>query len=204
MSAQNLTEHGLQNLKKVNWCLDTEELYSHVLDRNEGTMSKYESLVVTTGDKTGRSANDKFTVQDSTTQDMWWGKINVPYDSDKFEKLHQRVIDYLDGKEVYVQNCYAGADKNNRLSVRVINELAWHSIFARNMFIPASATELLEHNPEFTVINVPGCRAAPSIPGPHSGTLVFYNKISKPTIFFYPLMALFFIQISESKRTRFN
>ena len=179
MSAQNLTEHGLKNLKKVNWCLDTEELYSHVIDRKEGTLSKYESIVVTTGDKTGRSANDKFTVQDSTTEDMWWGKINVPFNSDKFEKLHKKVVDYLDGKEVYVQNCYAGADKKNRLSVRVINELAWHSIFARNMFIPASAEELLEHHPEFTVINVPGCLANPEVDGTHSGTFVIADMTRK-------------------------
>ncbi len=179
MSAQNLTKHGLKNLKKVNWCLDTEELYSHVLDRDEGKLSRYESIVVTTGDKTGRSANDKFTVQDTTTQDMWWGKINVPFDSNKFEKLHQKVINYLDGKEVYVQNCYAGADKKNRLPVRVINELAWHSIFARNMFIPATAEELLEHNPEFTVINVPGCLADPEIDGTNSGTFVIADMTRK-------------------------
>jgi len=78
-----------------------------------------------------------------------------------------------------VQNCYAGADKNNRLSVRVINELAWHSIFARNMFIPASAEELLEHNPEFTVINVPGCLADPVTDDTNSGTFVIADMTRK-------------------------
>ncbi len=173
MSEKALEAHGLRNLAKVNWCLTTDELYDHVTTNEEGKLSKYGSLVVTTGDKTGRSANDKFTVQEPTTEDeIWWGKINVPFESDKFARLHEKVITYLEGKEVYVQNCYAGADKTHRLPVRIINELAWHSIFARNMFIPASAQELLEHNPEFTVINVPGCLADPETDGTNSGTFV--------------------------------
>jgi len=180
MSAQALEAHGLRNLSKVNWCLDTDALYQHVIDRNEGVLSKYESIVVTTGDKTGRSANDKFTVKDANTQDdIWWGKINVPFDSEKFDRLHKKVIEHLDGKEVFVQNCYAGADKKHRLPVRIINELAWHSIFARNMFIPASVAELVEHDPEFTVINVPSCLADPETDGTNSGTFVIGDMTRK-------------------------
>jgi len=175
----SLAEHGLKDLKDVYWCLNSDELYTHVLERNEGKLSKFESLVVTTGDKTGRSANDKFTVKDDTTENMWWGKVNVPFESDKFAKLHEKVISYLEGKEVYVQNCYAGADKKNRLPVRVINELAWHSIFARNMFIPATAEELETHEPEFTVINVPGCLADPETDGTNSSTFVIADMTRK-------------------------
>lgn len=180
MSAQALEAHGLRNLSKINWCLNTDELYQHVLDRNEGVLSKYESIVVTTGDKTGRSANDKFTVKDETTQDdIWWGKINVPFESEKFDRLHKKVIAHLEGKEVFVQNCYAGADKKHRLPVRIINELAWHSIFARNMFIPASVEELVSHDPEFTVINVPSCLADPETDGTTSGTFVIGDMTRK-------------------------
>lgn len=180
MSAKALEAHGLHNLSKVNWCLNTDELYQHVLDRNEGILSKYDSIVVTTGNKTGRSANDKFTVKDATTQDdIWWGKINVPFDSEKFDHLHKKVIAHLKDKEVFVQNCYAGADKNHRLPVRIINELAWHSIFARNMFIPASTAELVKHNPEFTVINVPSCLANPKTDGTHSNTFVIGDMTRK-------------------------
>lgn len=180
MNPKSLEAHGLRNLAEVHWCLDSDTLYEHVLQRDEGKLSKYGSLVVTTGNKTGRSANDKFTVNEPSTEDqIWWGKINVPFESDKFARLHEKVINYLEGKEVYVQNCYAGADKQHRLPVRVINELAWHSIFARNMFIPASAEELDDHEPEFTVINVPGLLADPEIDGTNSGTFIICDFARK-------------------------
>lgn len=180
MSHSDLESHGLRNLGKINWSLPTAVLYEHVLERGEGKISAHGSLVVETGLHTGRSANDKFTVKEPSTEDeIWWGKVNVPFDADKFDALHEKMRRYLEGKDVYVQDCFAGADHDYRLPVRIVTEYAWHSIFARNMFIPANEQELAAHQAEFTVINAPGFQADPAVDGTNSGTFVIINFAKK-------------------------
>ena len=95
-------------------------------------------FVVNTGKHTARAANDKFVVREPTSAEhIWWGQYNRPYSAEKFDELFNRVQGFLQGRDVFVQDCFAGADPDYRLPVRIITELAWHSMFARNMFIIA-------------------------------------------------------------------
>ncbi len=160
-----LDNHGLTNLRKVYWNLPMEALYEEAVFRNEGKLSAWGPLVVNTGKHTARAANDKFIVRDTAVEEhVWWGQYNRPYAADKFHDLYNRVQGYLQGRDIFVQDCYAGADPNYRLPVRIITEFAWHSMFARNMFLtPRSAEEYHRHMPEFTVIAVPGFQSFPQV-----------------------------------------
>jgi phosphoenolpyruvate carboxykinase (ATP) len=126
--------------------------------------------VVRTGSYTGRSPQDKFIVRDSVSADrVWWGKENRPFEVKKFDILHQRFSAYLQNKDVFVQDCHAGADPRYQLPLRVITEDAWHSLFARNMFRQIhDPGERHEHIPDFTVINVPRFHAIPELDGTNS------------------------------------
>jgi phosphoenolpyruvate carboxykinase (ATP) len=132
---------------------------------------------VNTGNHTARAANDKFIVRESdSAEDIWWGEYNRPYDSDKFEELFSRLLGFLQGRDLFIQDCYAGADPNFKLPVRIITEYAWHSLFARNMFIlPDTNEEYRRHVPQFTVISIPSFQAHPSIDGSSSETFIALN-----------------------------
>ena len=108
------------------------------------------------------SANDKFVVRDADSEDnIWWGVYNRPFAADKFEVLYDRMLGFLQGRDVFVQDVYAGADENYRLPVRIVTELAWHSMFVRNMFIlPQSLEEYKRFVPEFTIIAMPSISRA--------------------------------------------
>ena len=178
-----LEAQGLRGLGSVHWNLSTAELYEHVLRRSEGRLSRQGALVVLTGQHTGRSANDKFIVCDDSTRDtVWWGKVNAPYESNRFEALFERMTAYLEGREVFVQDCFVGADPDYRMPVRVVTDYAWHSLFARNMFIKASAEETENHVPQFTVINAPGFRADPALDETNSETFIIVNFARKLVI----------------------
>jgi len=176
-SDYSLEFQGLYNLSKVYWNLPVEALYEEAIFRNEGKITLYGPLVVNTGKHTARAANDKFIVQEANSENhVWWGQYNRPYAADKFGELFNRVQGYLQGKDVFVQDCYAGADPNYRLSVRIITELAWHSMFARNMFIPPTTNdEYRRHVPDFTVIAVPSFKAFPQIDGTPANTVIVIN-----------------------------
>ncbi|HJP06547.1 MAG: phosphoenolpyruvate carboxykinase (ATP) [Acidiferrobacteraceae bacterium] len=178
-----LENHGLHNLGTVYWNLSQAVLTEHAIRKGEGVLASNGPLVVETGQHTGRSANDKFVVRDENTEnEIWWGKINVPYAPERFDALFARMVQYLEGRELYVQDCFAGADPDRRLPVRIINELAWHSAFARNMFIVGSDTEQASHEPGFTVINAPGFSADPDVDGTNSPTFIIVNFSRKLVI----------------------
>ena len=182
-SPYDLENHGLRNLGTVHWNLSQAVLTEHAIRKSEGVLSSHGALVVETGQHTGRSANDKFVVRDESTEnEIWWGKVNVPYEPARFEALFARMTDYLKGREVYVQDCFAGADPERRLAVRIVNELAWHSAFARNMFIVGSDAEQASHEPGFTVINAPGFSADPEVDGTNSPTFIILNFARKLVI----------------------
>ena len=131
-----LEAQGIRNAGAVHWNLPTAALYEHIIRRGEGVLALGGPIVARTGDHTGRSPDDKFLVKEiSSEEKIWWGKVNRPFEPRRFEALHQRLGAYLQGKEVYVQDCFAGADPRYRIPVRVITEEAWHSLFARIMFI---------------------------------------------------------------------
>lgn len=174
--SHGLENHGLYNLASVFWTLHTPALYEQAILRREGSLSHLGPLVVRTGHHTGRSANDKFIVKDAQSdEEIWWGSINKPITAQQFDTLHQRMASYLQMKEVYVQDCYAGADPDYRMPIRIITEYAWHSLFARNMFIQATPEELKNHVPEFTVIDSPRFHAVPSQDGTRSETFILVN-----------------------------
>ena len=172
-----LETHGLKNLKKIHWNLTTPELYEHIIANKEGQLSHLGPVCVTTGEHTGRAPNDKFIVQEPSSQEnIWWGKVNRPFSVEQFEALYSRVLAYLQGKEVYVQDCCAGCDPNHQTHIRVINEHAWHNLFARNMFIQIRDMAKLEnHDPAFTIIHVPDFKAVPAIDGTNSEVFVIVD-----------------------------
>jgi phosphoenolpyruvate carboxykinase (ATP) len=177
---QDLEAHGLYNLNNIFWNLPTPALYQKAIERREATISHLGPLVVRTGHHTGRSANDKFIVDDLERHDhIWWGTINKPISEEHFDILHQRMASYLQMKDVFVQDCFAGADPEYRLPIRVITEYAWHNLFARNMFIQGTPEELNSHEPFFTVINSPRFHAIPSIDETRSETFILVNFLKR-------------------------
>ena len=172
-----LETHGLKNLKKINWNLSTPQLYEHIIANKEGQLSHLGPVCVTTGEHTGRAPNDKFIVQEPSSQEnIWWGKVNRPFSVEQFEALYSRILAYLQGKEVYVQDCCAGCDPKHQTHIRVITEHAWHSLFARNMFIQIRDMAKLEnHDPAFTIMHVPDFKAVPAIDGTNSEVFVIVD-----------------------------
>jgi phosphoenolpyruvate carboxykinase (ATP) len=172
-----IDHHGLTNLRMVYWNLSTEALYEETTFRREARITKSGPIVAFTGKHTARSAADKFVVKEPTTQEkVWWGEYNRPFSPEKFNELFSRLQGFLQGRDVFVQDCYAGADPRYRMPVRIITELAWHSHFARNMFItPESAEEYRRHVPEFTVLCVPSFKGTPQIDGTTSNTFIVLN-----------------------------
>jgi phosphoenolpyruvate carboxykinase (ATP) len=168
---------GLTNIRKIYWNLPTEALYEEIIFRSEGQISQFGPVAVNTGKHTARAANDKFIVRESTTeQNVWWGQYNRPYSTQKFDELYNRLQGFLQGRDLFVQDCYGGADQNYRLPVRIITEFAWHSLFARNMFIkPKTNEEYRKHIPEFTVISIPSFKAFPQIDGTPTNTFICIN-----------------------------
>jgi len=179
-SSYGLENHGLSNLNEVYWNLNTATLYEHAIRRREGLVAHLGPLVVRTGHHTGRSANDKFTVQEATTEkNIWWGKINRPFPAENFDELHRRMVLHLQGQDVYVQDCFVGASPKHRMPVRVISQYAWHNLFVRNMFLEATPDELTKHVPGFTVIDAPSLHASPKADGTNSETFIIVNFAKK-------------------------
>ncbi len=176
-SDYGLANHGLRNLNMVYWNLPTEALYEEVIFRREGQITAQGPLVVYSGKHTARAAQDKYVVREPTTEDnIWWGEYNRPIGADKFNEIFGRLQGYLQSRDLFVQDCYAGADMNYRRSVRIITEYAWHSLFARNMFIlPESREEYRNHVPDFTVLAVPSFQAFGPIDGTRSSTFIILN-----------------------------
>ena len=179
-----LDNHGLTYLDRVYWNLPDEALYEEAIFRNEGKLSYQGPLVVKTGKHTARAAADKFVVKEETTDSkVWWGIYNRPFSLEKFNGVMNRLNAWAQGEELYVQDCYAGADPEYKLPVRIITEKAWHSLFARNMFITtADRDELKKFRPEFTVISVPGFKLDPKIDGTRTETGIILNFDARTAI----------------------
>jgi phosphoenolpyruvate carboxykinase (ATP) len=176
-SEYGLEPLGLGNLGTVYWNLPAESLYEEIVFRREGTLVHGGPLVVDTGDHTARAAQDKFIVREPTSEDhVWWGDYNRPFASDRFQSVLGRAMGYLQGRDIFVQDCHAGADPDYRMPIRIVTELAWHSLFARNMFLlPSSPDEYRQHVPEFTVLAVPGFRAWSPIDDTRTGTFILLD-----------------------------
>ncbi len=176
-SSYGLENHGLTQFKHAYWNLTTGEIYEHAVRRREGQIAHLGPLVVNTGQHTGRSPNDKFIVREpSSEKHVWWGKVNRDFEQQRFDRLLEKMLAYLSERELYVQDCFAGADPEFRVPIRVITELAWQSLFARNMFVrPDWATQAAAHVPEFTIINAAGFEAIPEVDGTNSSTFILMD-----------------------------
>ena len=163
---------------RVRWNLSTAALYEEAVRREEGLIAAEGPLVCRTGQHTGRSPNDKFVVHEpSTEREIAWGKVNRPMQPAQFDTLHRDLLSSLSGKEVFVQDVYAGADPRHRLPIRIITEMAWHSLFARNLFIVDDGAAA--HVPGFTVIDSPRFQADPSRHGTNGDVVIALNFAKK-------------------------
>ncbi len=182
-SVHGLQLHGLKHLGKVHWNPEPPALYEFALRRGEASLALGGALVVSTGVHTGRSPNDKFVVKEpSSDGKIWWGKVNKPISPEHFDRIHAKAVAYMQGRELFVQDCYAGADAEYRLKVRIVSEYAWHNLFCQNMFIRPPVADLAAFLPDFTVLNTPGLAAEPETDGTRTGVYVLLNFARKMAI----------------------
>jgi phosphoenolpyruvate carboxykinase (ATP) len=165
---------------KVHFNLHSGVLVEHSVRRSEGLLADNGALVGYTGKHTGRSPKDKFIVKDPITAELVnWGGTNVAFDPEKFDALFERVVASLRDKELFVQDLYAGADSKYRLPIRVVNEYAWHSLFARALFVRPTEEELKTHHAEFTIVAAPEFQADPQRDGTRSEAVIVVNFTRK-------------------------
>ncbi|HEX5325629.1 MAG TPA: phosphoenolpyruvate carboxykinase [Acetobacteraceae bacterium] len=172
-AATALAATGLHTARTVHANLTAPALIAEALRRNEGRLSADGALIVSTGVHTGRSAQDKFVVDEPEVRDdIWWGKVNQPLAPHHFAMLKGRVQAYLQGQELFTQDLYAGADPAYRVRVRLVTTGAWQALFARNAFIRPPAAELAGFQPDYVILHAPRFQAAPAIDGVRSATTI--------------------------------
>ena len=168
--------HGLFNLSAVHKNLYVPELYEHAVRNGEGRLAAGGAFVAITGQHTGRSPKDKFIVRDQLTEStVDWGSTNQPVSEALFDLMHQRFIAYYQNRPGYVTDVFAGADPAYRISARIVTEQAWHSLFARNMFIRPTAEEHASFSPSVTILQAPNLLAIPELDGLRSQTFILVN-----------------------------
>ena len=171
--ATPLAGTGVRTDAPVHANLAAPALVRHALRRNEGTLSADGALIVRTGVHTGRSVADKFMVDEPATADLaWWRHGNQRLAPGHFATLRGRTLAYLQGRELFTQDLFAGADPAHRIRVRLVSTEAWHTLFARNMFIRPSAAELVGFTPDYTILHAPHFQADPAIDGVRSTTAI--------------------------------
>jgi phosphoenolpyruvate carboxykinase (ATP) len=175
--ARGLEAVGILRSGPVHWNLSAPVLTEVALQRREGQLAVEGPLVCRTGHHTGRSPNDKFFVREPSSEPhINWGELNRGINGSQFDVLHRDLVAYLENKELYVLDAWAGADPEYRLPIRVVSELAWHNLFARNMFLPENdPLKRAEHVPQFTVITVPGFKADPARHGSRSDCFIYVH-----------------------------
>ena len=163
--------------EKTHHNLSVPQLVEHILERGEGELTSTGSITANTGKYTGRSPKDKFIVEDDFSKNnVDWGTINQPIKESVFEKLFEKVTDYLlTADELFAFKGYAGADKQYRLPIQVINEYAWHNLFSQQLFITPNDDELTTHISEFTIVSAPDFQADPEVDGTHSEAFVIIS-----------------------------
>ncbi len=176
-----LDKQGIATNAAVHWNLDRAALVEAAVSREEGKLSNHGALVVETGRHTGRSAQDKYTVEDETTSGaVWFNKGNKPMSSAHFAALKADFMAALGQKEtLFVQDLYGGSQPEYRVRVRVINELAWHNLFIRTLLVRPDVADLEGFAPEFTIIDLPTFRADPDRHGTRDETVVAVNFTEK-------------------------
>ena len=176
---EQLSAFGINPLK-IHRNLSTDEMMSIAVERKEGVVNSTGSLSVNTGKYTGRSPDDRFIVYDDTTHEtIDWGKINHQFPSGKFEKLFEKMKDFVDDKELFVFDGFVGSDPGTRLPIRVINDHVWQSMFSSNLFIRPTTEELEKHEPEFTILCINDFLADPAIDGTRTDVFILIDLTRK-------------------------
>lgn len=171
--ATSLPHVGIARAKSIAFNLSQHQLVQEALRHGEGDLTPGGALLVYTGVHTGRSPKDKYVVRDHETADtVWWGSVNHPMEPDTFDRLHSRILSFLQGKELYVIDAAAGADDAYRVPVRVVTQHAWHALFAQTMFLPGRETDDPEGERAFTILHAPDFSAEPEIDGTRSDVFV--------------------------------
>jgi phosphoenolpyruvate carboxykinase (ATP) len=164
---------------KANWNTPPDTLSNIAVNAGQGRITSTGAIAIDTGEFTGRSPKDKFTVHDKLTgKAVWWNNFNIPFDPDQFQKLYEKMIRYFTGKEFFVRDAFACADARYRMNLRVLTEYAWSDLFAHNMFIRPSSDELTNFVPEWHVLCAPGFRANPREDGTrqHNFSIIDFTR----------------------------
>ena len=179
-SHNRLQPLGFSETAAVHLNLPPAALIEHALRNGEGHLTDTGALMADTGKFTGRSPKDRFVVKDANTADsVWWGDINIPFDADKFDQLHQKMVAYLATKELYVREAYAGSNPDYQLKLRIVNEQAWHNLFCYNMFLRPEADADTSWLPDFSIICAPGFEADPAVDGTRQPNFAIINFTKK-------------------------
>jgi phosphoenolpyruvate carboxykinase (ATP) len=175
-SRHDLSKHGLRNIQTAYWNLGTAQLVEKAIERHEGMLSADGAFVVRTGQFTGRSPKDKYIVREPGTEStVNWGSVNQPMSEAQFDGLFERMLEFFEGQDVFVQDCYAGADPARTMPIRVVAQRAWHALFARDLFVRPDPLTTENHVPEFTLFFAPGFYADPAKDGTRSQTAIVIN-----------------------------
>ena len=170
--ARSLETQGVTGLKAAHYNLLEPALMQEAVQRGEGEIGRGGAFLVSTGKHTGRSPQDKFVVREPSVEDTIWWENNKPMDPAGFAALKADMFAHLEGRELFVQDLFGGADPAHRLNVRVATELAWHNLFIRHLLRRPEQSELESFDPEFTIINVPSFKADPAKHACRSETVI--------------------------------
>lgn len=174
----SVTDLGISD-GKAHWNLPPDLLEKRAIELGQAKMTSSGAIAIDTGEFTGRSPKDKFTVKDDVTEkSVWWNNFNIPFDPQKFDQLYIKMIRYFEGKEFYVRDAYACSDWRYRMNIRVINEYAWSNLFVYNMFMRPTAKELQNFAPEWLILNAPGFKADPAVDGTrqHNFSIIDFKR----------------------------
>ncbi len=178
----DLTKLGIQS-GHAYWNLPPDELKKMSIEHRLARETNTGAIAINTGKFTGRSPEDRFIVKDDITRDsVWWGPINKPFDPGDFDKLADKLTNYLNGRTFYVRDAYACADPKYRTDIRFITELPWSNLFVYNMFLRCNDEELRQFDPEWVVINAPGFMADPEVDGTRQANFAIINFTRKMAI----------------------
>lgn len=176
----SLSDLGILDFKAAYWNLSPKELVAHTVQNRQGQLSDSGALVVQTGKFTGRSPKDRFIVKDKiTSSTVDWNDINKPILPMYYQQLRSKLVEYLSNAELYVRDAYACSDEKYRLPLRLVAEYPWSAMFAHNMFLRPSTNEILNANPEWTILCAPGFKANPDIDGTRQSNFSIINFSKK-------------------------
>jgi phosphoenolpyruvate carboxykinase (ATP) len=174
-----ISDLGIKNAT-AHWNLSPEELARISVKKGQATLASNGAININTGEFTGRSPMDRFIVKDAITEkSVWWGNINLSFNQNKFDALHQKILNYLSEKELYVRDVYACAEEKYRIHIRVVNEYAWSNMFAYNMFLRPTDSEIENFDTEWTILNAPGFMADPEVDGTRQHNFAILNFTKK-------------------------